>query len=133
MLKKILKYTRRALLAVLLLLLLLPALCYIPGIQELIRREAERQAARTLGMELSIGRIRLAFPLRLTVTETRLVERGDTLLSCGRLALDVSPGPLLRRRIDIRRLQLDDTRIDYGYSLAGTSLRAQSARSRSTG
>ena len=41
MLKKILKYTRRALLAVLLLLLLLPALCYIPGIQELIRREAE--------------------------------------------------------------------------------------------
>ena len=113
MLKKILKYTRRALLAVLLLLLLLPALCYIPGIQELIRREAERQAARTLGMELSIGRIRLAFPLRLTVTETRLVERGDTLLSCGRLALDVSPGPLLRRRIDIRRLQLDDTRIDY--------------------
>lgn len=124
MLKKILKYTRRALLAVLLLLLLLPALCYIPGIQELIRREAERQAARTLGMELSIGRIRLAFPLRLTVTETRLVERGDTLLSCERLALDVSPGPLLRRRIDIRRLQLDDTRIDYGDSLAGSSLRA---------
>ena len=124
MLKKILKYTRRALLAVLLLLLLLPALCYIPGIQELIRREAERQAARTLGMELSIGRIRLAFPLRLTVTETRLVERGDTLLSCGRLALDVSPGPLLRRRIDIRRLQLDDTRIDYGDSLTGSSLRA---------
>ena len=108
----------------LLLLLLLPALCYIPGIQELIRREAERQAARALGMELSIGRIRLAFPLRLTVTETRLVERGDTLLSCGRLALDVSPGPLLRRRIDIRRLQLDDTRFAYDDSLAGMDLRA---------
>lgn len=124
MLKKILKYTRRALLAVLLLLLLLPALCYIPGIQELIRRQAERQVARALNMELSIGSIRLAFPLRLTVTGTRIVERGDTLLSCGRLALDISPGPLLRRRIDIRRFQIDDTRIDYDDSLTGTSLRA---------
>ena len=51
----------------LLVLLLVPALLYVPAVQDLARRRAVAYASRTLGMEVSVERIRLAFPLRLTV------------------------------------------------------------------
>lgn len=91
MLKKIVKYTLRTLLVILLAALLIPALLYVPAVQDFIRGKAVGYASEALGMELSVGRIRLAFPLRLTVEETLLVDRADTLVDCGRLSLDVGP------------------------------------------
>lgn len=122
MLKKILKYTVRTLIVLLLLPFLVGALLYIPGVQNFIRRQAEIQVERHLGMELSIGRIRLSFPLRLVITETMLREQHDTLLQCGRFALDVDPLPLLRRQVDVRKLQVEETRLNYRDSISGMSV-----------
>ena len=79
---KILKYLLRGVLVVVLLLALLPALLYVPGVQRRIVSHAEVYLSRSLGMDLSIGRIRLAFPLHLTVDRVVLLEEGDTLLRC---------------------------------------------------
>lgn len=69
--KKIVKYTFRTLLLLLLVALLLPALLYVPAVQDLVRRKAVAYASQTLGMELSVAQLRLAFPLRLTVEGDR--------------------------------------------------------------
>ena len=105
MLKKILKYTFRTLLVILLVLMLVPALLYIPVVQDFVRGKAVGYASRTLGMDLSVERLRLSFPLRLSVDNTLLTDKGDTLLSCGHLSLDVAvcaPAPQRGRRAESR-------------------------------
>ena len=114
MLKKILKHTLRTLLVILLVLLLVPALLYVPAVQDLARRRAVAYASRTLGMEVSVERIRLAFPLRLTV---------DTLLRCGRLSLDAALWPLIRKEVVIRSFALERVAAHYKDTLAGMDLR----------
>ena len=123
MLKKILKHTLRTLLVILLVLLLVPALLYVPAVQDLARRRAVAYASRTLGMEVSVERIRLAFPLRLTVDNTLLADRTDTLLRCGRLSLDAALWPLIRKEVAIRSFALERVAAHYKDTLAGMDLR----------
>jgi AraC-like DNA-binding protein len=123
MLKKILKHTLRTLLIILLVLLLVPALIYVPAVQDLARRRAVAYASRTLGMEVSVERIRLAFPLRLTVDNTLLADRTDTLLRCGRLSLDAALWPLIRKEVAIRSFALERVAAHYKDTLAGMDLR----------
>ena len=75
MLKKVIKYTLRALLVVLVVLILVPALLYIPAVQDFVRKRAVGYASRALGMDLSVERLRLSFPLRLSVDNTLLVDK----------------------------------------------------------
>ena len=123
MLKKIVKYTLRTLLVVLLLVLLIPALLYIPAVQDFIRGKAVGYASGALGMELSVGRIRLAFPLRLTVEETLLVDRADTLVDCGKLSVDVALWPLIRKEVVVRSFELDRVAAHYRDSTGGLDMR----------
>lgn len=125
---KILKYLLRGVLVVVLLLALLPALLYVPGVQRRIVSHAEVYLSRSLGMDLSIGRIRLAFPLHLTVDRVVLLEEGDTLLRCGRLETAVAPLPLLRGEVAVRMLDLSDFGLRYADSLAGMRIRAAVGR-----
>ena len=123
MLKKIVRYTLRTLLVVLLLVLLIPALLYIPAVQDFIRGKAVGYASEALGMELSVGRIRLAFPLRLTVEETLLVDRADTLVDCGKLSVDVALWPLIRKEVVVRSFELDRVAAHYRDSTGGLDMR----------
>ena len=123
MLKKILKHTLRTLLVILLVLLLVPALLYVPAVQDLVRRRAVAYASRTLGMEVSVESIRLAFPLRLTVDNTLLADGADTLLRCGRLSLDAALWPLIRKEVVIRNFALERVAAHYKDTLAGMNLR----------
>ena len=123
MLKKILKYTFRTLLVILLVLMLVPALLYIPAVQDFVRGKAVGYASRTLGMDLSVERLRLSFPLRLSVDNTLLSDKGDTLLSCGHLSLDVAVWPLLRKEVAVRSLELAKLAAHYRDSTAGIDLK----------
>ena len=123
MLKKILKYTFRTLLVILLVLMLVPALLYIPAVQDFVRGKAVGYASRTLGMDLSVERLRLSFPLRLSVDNTLLSDKGDTLLSCGHLSLEVAVWPLLRKEVAVRSLELAKLAAHYRDSTAGMDLK----------
>ena len=128
MLKKIMKHTLRTLAVLLLVALLLPALLYVPAVQDLVRRKAAAYASQTLGMELSVARLRLAFPLRLTVEGTLLRDGADTLLRCGRLSLDAALWSLLRKEVVVDRFELRDLAARYADSLAEMELRLAAGR-----
>lgn len=128
MLKKIMKHTLRTLAVLLLAVLLLPALLYVPAVQDLVRRKAAAYASQALGMELSVERLRLSFPLRLTVEGTLLRDGADTLLRCGRLSLDAALWPLLRKEVVVDRFELRDLAARYADSLAGMELRLAAGR-----
>lgn len=122
------KHTLRTLAVLLLAVLLLPALLYVPAVQDLVRRKAAAYASQALGMELSVERLRLSFPLRLTVEGTLLRDGADTLLRCGRLSLDAALWPLLRREVAVDRFELRDLAARYADSLAGMELRLAAGR-----
>lgn len=123
MLRKIIKYTLRTLIVILLAVLLAPALLYVPAVQDFIRGKAVGYASEALGMDLSVGRIRLAFPLRLTVEETLLIDRADTLVDCGRLSLDVALWPLIRKEVVVRSFELDRIAARYKDTTGGLDMR----------
>lgn len=122
------KHTLRTLAVLLLVALLLPALLYVPAVQDLVRRKAAAYASQTLGMELSVARLRLAFPLRLTVEGTLLRDGADTLLRCGRLSLDAALWSLLRKEVVVDRFELRDLAARYADSLAEMELRLAAGR-----
>lgn len=121
--RRFVKYTLRTLLVLVALLVLLPASLYIPAVQDFVRARAGAWASESLGMGLSIGRVRLAFPLRLSAGDVLLTGRSDTLVRCGSLALDVMPLPLLRGRVVIRRFEIGGFAARYRDSLAGMDMR----------
>lgn len=122
------KHTLRTLAGLLLAVLLLPTLLYVPAVQDLVRRKATAYASRALDMELSVERLRLSFPLRLTVEGTLLRDGADTLLRCGRLSLDAALWPLLRKEVVVDRFELRDLAARYADSLAEMELRLAAGR-----
>lgn len=126
--RKFLKYTGWSLLAVVATLFVVIGLLYVPGVQNLARRKAVKPLSKALGMELSVGSLRLGFPLRLAVGEVRLIDRGDTLVDCGRLTLDVDPWPLIRRQAVLRDLTIERLKARYHDTATGFDMRIAAAR-----
>lgn len=127
--RKILRHTLRLLLAAVVLMAAVIALLYVPGVQDYALRRALGPVSESLGMELSIRRLRLRFPLRLTVEGIRLVRPddaagdADTLIDCRSMALDVDPWPLLRGEAVVRSFGIDRLKADYRDTASGFGLR----------
>ena len=121
--KKFLKYTLRTLLALILLLFCCLALLSLPAVQELARRKALGPLSKSLGLEISVERFRLRFPLRLAAEQIRILDRSDTLVDCGRIALEVELWPLVRKEAVVRSLEIDRLAARYRDTATGFDMR----------
>ena len=95
------------------LVLLVSLLLYVPAIQNFAVKKATAYASETTGMSISIDRIRLAFPLNLSVrgVEVRTASL-DTLLSVRDISVSVEPLPLLKKEISINGVNLKNAILD---------------------
>lgn len=108
----------------LLLVLLVAGLLYLPPIQQWAVGIATQKASEATGMQIGIGRIRLGFPLHLSLQDITAVKvQGDTLADIGSLRVSVSVLPLLRRQMEVPELKLQDASIHYTDSLGLMDLR----------
>lgn len=121
--KKFLKYTLRGVLAIVLLLFCCLGLLYVPAVQELARRKALGPLSKSLGLEISVERFRLRFPLRLAAEQIRILDCRDTLVDCGRIALEVNPWPLVRKRAVVREFEVERLAARYRDTATGFELR----------
>ena len=126
--RKVLKYAFRTLLVLLSLPLICIVLLYVPTVQEFALHKAVGPVSKALGMELSVGGLRLAFPLRLAVEQVRLIDRSDTLVDCGRIRLDVDPWPLLRKKAVVRTFGIERLAVCYRDSVTGFGLQLTAGR-----
>lgn len=123
--KKLLIYTLRGLFGLFGLLVLISAAVYLPAVQRLGIDTASSYVRRNLGMELSIERFRLSFPLRLSIDNALLkTARGDTLLQSGSLAAQVALWPLLKGEVRVVEFSLENTSARYTDSLSTLRLQA---------
>lgn len=126
MIKKTFKYLLRGLLYLLIVLIMVPTLLYIPFIQNFIRDKAESYVNTHTDMKLSIGYIRLAFPLNLAIDHVLVTQKtSDTLLYCNQLRLRIALWPLLNQQVRIRNFSLDQTIANYTDTTSNLTLQAK--------
>ncbi len=100
-------------------------LLYIPAFQYFVVQTATRYASESTGMEIHAGRIRLAFPLRLTVHDVQVITTIDTLLVLDRLQVNVGLLPLLKQEIQLEAIDLQGVKVNTGELLDGIMLKGE--------
>lgn len=127
--KKLLRAFLWTLLGLVLLLVAIPVLLYVPFVQDFAVKIATEQVAKATGMKVEIGKLRLAFPLKLQVDDATVIQaNGDTMLTSSRLAVDVKLKPLFSGDIEISGAELDSAFYQLGNSDSVMWIRANIAK-----
>lgn len=99
--EKYLRWTGIAVASPFILFILLCILIHIPPIQNFLVNTATRYASEATGMQISIGRISLSFPLDLVVNNTVIIDKQDTILNAKKLTAKIQLTPLLRKKSNL--------------------------------
>lgn len=119
--KKISKYTIlsrswRALAWGVLTPIVLFALCmvliYLPPVQKWAVDKAAESLSEEMGMEVTVERVRLKFPLDLSVGGVLAVQEGDTVLGAEELCLSLQPRPLLEKKLNVDDIVLRGAKVN---------------------
>ncbi len=118
-----------------LLFALLAVLLYLPPVQGWAVQKAASYASEKTGMDISIDRIALGFPLDLNLQGFRalqpsgsLKQARDTVADVGSLAVEVKLWPLLGKRVVIDGLDLRDTKFNTAGFVASAHVKGRLKR-----
>lgn len=111
------------------LVLLISVLLYIPPIQNFAVRKAAYYAGKATGMQIGIERIRLSFPLNLTVKGVEVVTPpADTLLTLKSLTVNIQALPLLKKEVLVDKIDLQEVKVNTGTFIEGMELKGTLGR-----
>ena len=105
------------------LVALLSILLYVPFVQDFAVRQAASYASEAMGMRISIGQIRLSFPLDLKIRDVQAIHQADTLLRLDRLSLRIQARPLFHRQVLIEAIDLRNAQLDTKDFLEGMAIK----------
>lgn len=108
------------------LVLLVSLLLYVPAIQNFAVKKATGYASEATGMSISIDRIRLSFPLDLSVrgAEIRTVS-SDKLLSIQELSVSIKLLPLLKKEVSINGIHLKNASLNTNNLIDGMIVKGE--------
>lgn len=90
-------------------ILLIPVAIYIPPVQTLLKDTACDIVKKSTGMDVSINKFRLRWPLDIDLQGVKVLEaNGDTMVTAGNVIADVKLMPLLHLDVRINKLSLRD-------------------------
>ena len=124
--KKYVRWTLWTIASPFILFIILCILIYLPPIQNFLVDKAAVYASEATGMNISVGRISLSFPLNLVVTNVDAASpHNDTLLSVRRLQVNVQLLPLLKKQVEVDGISLQGATVNsndliHGMKLNGT-------------
>lgn len=104
-----LRRTLKTLMWIIIVVVILPFLLYIPPIQDLAIDIARKELKKSTGMDVSINKFRLKFPLDVSLQDLLILEAsGDTMVSAREAVVDVKLLPLLKLDVQVKKLALND-------------------------
>ena len=81
----------------------LPFAMYIPWVQNKVADAAAEYASKKTGMDISVGDVRVRFPLDVTASDIQVIDQnGDTLFK----ADEVKPKPLIDKKVEAEDVSL---------------------------
>src|SRR5688572_23226536 len=100
-------------LSVIIILLLLVGLIQFPAVQNKIVQKTVAGLKQKLGTTVSLSRITIKFPKRLVIEGLYVEDQsGDTLLFAGNLSIDTDLFALLKNKIELNDVSLENWRVD---------------------
>ncbi|MBQ9636456.1 MAG: translocation/assembly module TamB domain-containing protein [Prevotella sp.] len=131
--KKALKWIGAAVLIPILLFALLAGLLYFPPFQQWAVRQASSYASEKTGLNISVGTVRLKFPLDLRLDDVVAVQPpGDTIASIGSVVADVQLRPLLKKQVVIDELTFEQARVNTADFIQAARVRGDVGKLRVT-
>ena len=130
--KKALKWLGIAVLTPILLFLILAALLYLPPVQNWAAKKVAAIASEKTGMEITVGHVNLEWPLDLGIDNFRMLHPNDslpnvtdTIADVGHLTADIQLWPLLKKRVVINELSLQEARLNTNGFLSDLRVKGQ--------
>lgn len=118
-----------------LLFIILAVLLYIPPIQNWLVGQVTSYASKQTGMEISVERVKLAFPLDLCVVGFKVLQpndslpnKKDTIANVRNLVADVQLWPLLRQKVEIDAFELNDVKLNTADLVASARIKGSIGR-----
>ncbi|OKZ13336.1 MAG: translocation/assembly module TamB [Bacteroides oleiciplenus] len=141
--RKWIKWVVWILLTPVILFVILMVLLYVPPVQNLIRKQATAIASEATGMDISVERIDLRFPLNLLVRGVQVVQpvradrqtaaapddtlavrqTPDTLLLLESLNVRVQAWPLIRGQVEVDEVTLNGVSVNSANLIEGMHLK----------
>ena len=85
----------------------LPFAAYIPWVQNKVADAACEYASKKTGKDISVGDVRIKFPLDVSATDVQVIdENGDTLFRADEVKANVKPKPLLDKKVEVEDASL---------------------------
>ncbi len=114
--KKAVKWAVVILLTPVLLFVIAAGLLYLPPVQNWVADRVAAVVSAKTDMSISVGTVRLEWPLDLGIDDLRAIHQGDTLADVGHLTVDVQLRPLLKKRVVVNEIAVRGARINTnGY------------------
>ena len=95
------------------------ALLYFPPFQNWAVDKVASYASKKTGMEISVDKVRLEFPLKLGVEGVKVIKQNDsipqqkdTIADIKKVVADVKMGPLFKKKVEIDQLDFHDAKIN---------------------
>lgn len=119
------------LLTPIILFIVLTVLLYVPAVQNYVTKRAAVIASEAVGMDISIGRIALLFPLDLGVEDVVVATTdsitGDsiTIADIGRVHVNVKLLPLADGKVVFDALEVEEAKINTADIVAAATIRGE--------
>ncbi|MCD8292837.1 MAG: AsmA family protein, partial [Prevotellaceae bacterium] len=110
------------------LFILLMVLLYVPPVQNFIRQKATAIASEATGMDISIARVDLRFPLNLVVRNVLVVQQPDTLLNLESLNVRVQALPLFRGQVEVDEVTVKNVDVNSASLVDGMKVEGRLGR-----
>lgn len=101
------------------IIFLLAAALYLPPVQQWAVNIASNNASKATGMDVTVERVRLAFPLDLSIEGVKVVkqdsvlpQKPDTVAYIRRAVVDVQLWPLLQSEVNVNTIEIVGTTIN---------------------
>lgn len=107
-----LKWTGGIITSVVFLFVLLCTLLYIPAIQNFVVRKVASYASEKTGMQISMKRVLLVFPLDLKLEGAQAIRGDDTLFMAKDFIATVRLKPLFKSQVVLERARLLDAQVN---------------------
>ncbi|MDR3141242.1 MAG: translocation/assembly module TamB domain-containing protein [Tannerellaceae bacterium] len=99
-------------------------LLYIPPFQNFVLKKAVRYAGEASGVEIGVEKIRLSFPLDISVSGVEVImPPSDTLLTLQNLSVRIKPAPLMRKIIAVDKVSLNGLSLNTGTFIDGMEIK----------
>ncbi len=136
--KKVFWWILIILLSPVLLFVVLTVLLYLPPIQNWAVDKVTAVASEKTGMDISIDRVNLSFPLDLSIDHFRVnksqqptadgQQRNDTIADVERMVVDVQLLPLLDSKVVINELEVTNTSLNTQDMVAAAQVKGRFSR-----